>query len=178
VTPAAAPPAAAVLTGPPTNGQVAVISVDSAGGHVTLETAQKDVTYATCSGFQAVAPGGASVGLAGLSAGDFATATIDANVPCVSRVDLLATPAPPQCSSAGSSGDAVVTWEGSNQSAHAVLYQPSGPNEPIVAGRWCTTPAVSGANNAAMTPSQIPKGAQVQLQLSEAGWITSVTVKS
>jgi hypothetical protein len=75
-------------------------------------------------------------------------------------------------------GAAAVTWEGFNQSAHAVLYLPSGPGEAIVADRWCTTPTVVGASNAAVGLSQIPKGAQVELTLSNHGWITAVTVKS
>jgi hypothetical protein len=174
----AAPTAPTALTGPPIDGQIAVIGVEQNGGHVTLEITQKDVTYATCSGFQAVAASGAQLGYSGLTAGDFGTATVNAHAPCVSQVHLVATPAPPQCSSLGTSGDAIVTWEGFNPSTHAVLYLPTGPNEPILAGRWCTTPAVSGANNQAMALSQIPKGAQVQLGLSNSEWITSVTVKS
>jgi hypothetical protein len=37
---------------------------------------------------------------------------------------------------------------------------------------------VVGASNAAVGLSQIPKGAQVELTLSNHGWITAVTVKS
>ena len=175
---AATPDSPAVLTGTPSNGQMAVIRVDVTGRRLLLDTGANDVTYTACSGFHAVAPGGAPMGLSGLSAGDYLTATIDANAPCVSAVTLLTPPAPPQCTSSGFLGSAVVTWEGFNQGSHAVLYQPTGPGEPIVADRWCTTPSLGGANGAAVTLSQIPKGAQVQLLTSDAGWLNSVLVKS
>lgn len=179
VTPATTPDVPPVLTGTPSNGQVAVISVDTTSRHVTLDTGTNDVSYATCTQFQAVTPSGTQTGLSGIVAGDFATATINASVPCVSQITVLTPPAPPQCSSSGLPGSAVVTWEGFNQSAHSVLYLPSGPGESIVADRWCTSPTVVGANNAAMTLSQIPKGSQVQLLMStNAGWVTSVSVKS
>ncbi len=177
--PVTAPPAAAVLTGPPTRGQVAVISVNPAGNELTLDTGSaQDVTYKACAQFHAVAPGGAPAGLSALVPGDFATDAVDVNVPCVSQLSILNAPAPPQCSTSGLGGAAAVTWEGFNQSAHAVLYLPSGPGEAIVADRWCTTPTVVGASNAAVGLSQIPKGAQVELTLSNHGWITAVTVKS
>ena len=60
-----------------------------------------------------------------------------------------------------------------------MLYLPTGPGESIVADRWCTSPTVIGANNAATVLSQIPKGSLVQLLMStNAGWVTSVSVKS
>jgi hypothetical protein len=176
---AVVPAQPAPLTGSPSNGEVAVIAVDAAGHHLTLEPPRSaDVTYATCAQFQAVSSSGTPLALSALTAGEFATDQVDATVPCVSRLTVLATPAPPQCSSTGGSGAAVVTFEGYNPTSHAVLFLPSGPGETIGADRWCSAPTIVGANGAAMAPSQIPKGAQVQLLLSENGWVTGVTVRS
>jgi hypothetical protein len=178
VVPAAVPAAPAATTGTPTNGQVAVISVDASGDHLALYTGAKDVTYSICSQFQSIEPGGSRGGISALSPGDFATATIDTAVPCISQVTVLAAPSPPQCNASGLPGSALVTWEGFNQEAHSVLYLPTGSGESIVAGRWCTTPTVEGPDNSATTFSKIAKGAQVQLLISgDTGWVTSVIVK-
>jgi hypothetical protein len=176
-TPAPPPTQPAALTGPPTNGQVALISVDASDQHLTLETQGQDVNYAACPQFGAVTPSGTSVAFSGLAAGEFATVQIDGS--CVRQLSLVNPPVPPQCTTSGLPGSAVVTWEGFNESAHSVLYLPSGPKESIVAGRWCSAPTVVGANDAAISLSQIPKGAQVQiLMATDDEWITRVTVKS
>jgi hypothetical protein len=179
VAPAPAP-APASLTGPPTNGDVAVISVDGGGNRVTVEDDQRDVTYRACSGFLAVSPGAASRALTQVAPGSFATLNMDTSVPCLREMTLLATPVPPQCNPSSSmSGTADVTWEGYDQSAHSVLYEPTGPNEPTVAGRWCVTPTVEGPNHLATTLSSIPIGAPVQLVISNNDeWITGVTMTS
>ena len=176
---AKAPAPAPVITGVPTNGEVAVIRIDAIGHHLTLETALQDINYHTCSQFQAVSASGNQLGLSALVAGDFATAEIDTTVPCVRQVTLLAAPGPPQCIISGLPGSALVIWEGFNQNAHSVLYRPTGAGEPVVADRWCATPTVVGADTSASTLSQIRQGAQVKLLLSGDGeWVTSVTVVS
>jgi hypothetical protein len=172
--------ASASLTGPPTNGDVAVISVDGGGSRVTVEVGQHDVTYRACSGFLAASPGAASRTLTQVAPGTFATLNVDTSVPCLREMTLLATPVPPQCNPSSSmSGTADVTWEGYDQSAHSVLYQPTGANEPTVAGRWCVTPTVEGPNHLATTLSNIPIGAPVQLVISNNDeWITGVSMTS
>jgi hypothetical protein len=175
---AVAPTSPAPLTGAPSNGEVAVISVNAGGHSVTLEPPRtQDVTYATCAQFQAVSSNGTPVALSGLAAGEFATEQVDAAVPCLSRLTLLAAPAPPQCTSSGIGGAAVVTFEGVNQTSHAVLFLPSGSGETVSADRWCDAPTVVGADNAATSFAQIPKGAQIQLLLSGNDWVTAVTVR-
>jgi hypothetical protein len=175
------PPIAAApmpLTGSPGPGEVAVIGVNAGRHAVTLEPPRsQDVMYTTCPQFQAVSASGAPVALSNLGAGDFATDQIDAAVPCLSRLSLLAPSAPPQCSSAGGGGAAVVTFEGVNPTSHALLFLPSGPGETVSADRWCDAPTVVGAGNAATTLSKIPKGTQIQLLLSENDWVTGVTVR-
>jgi hypothetical protein len=59
-----------------------------------------------------------------------------------------------------------------------VLYQPTGPNEPIVMQRWCQPPNVLDANGNAISLAQIAPGAQVQLLLSSDDWVTTVAVRS
>jgi hypothetical protein len=172
-------PATRVVTGTPTNGEVAVISVDAKGHRLTLETGLQDVEYATCSQFQAVSPTGTKLTLSGLAAGDYATPEIDATIPCLKQVRLVAAPEPPRCTISGLPGRVVVTWEGFNQSAHSVLYLATGPRESVTADRWCVNPTVVGVDDSATALSKIPVGADVQLLLSDdGGWVTSVTVLS
>ncbi|MGA2302927.1 MAG: DUF4333 domain-containing protein [Acidimicrobiales bacterium] len=164
------------LTGPPTDGEEAVISVDAAGHQLTLDSGTTSVNYPTCTQFQVLSPSGTLTSLSTLSPGAFVTVDIDANVPCVHQLKLLTTPTPPRCSLSGLSGSADVTWEGFNQAAHSVLYKPSGPGESIVADRWCGAPIVVGPDHSATTLSKIPIGSQVQLLTSsDAGWVTGVT---
>jgi hypothetical protein len=129
-TPLSVPPSQSVqLTGTPTNGEDAVISVNAAGHQLTLESGSTNVNYPTCTQFQIQSPGGAPTSLSGLSPGSFATVEIDTNVPCISQIKVLTAPTPPQCSSSGLPGSTDVTWEGFNQNAHSLLYKPSGPGE-------------------------------------------------
>jgi hypothetical protein len=107
--------------GPPTNGQVAIISVDAPGHHCMIETQQQVVKYPTCARFSARSARGHDVGTAALAAGDFATTVIDPAVPCLTLISLVAAPAPPLCAVSGSGGVALVTWVGFNQNAHSVL---------------------------------------------------------
>jgi hypothetical protein len=174
---ASAPPSQSTqLTGPPTNGEDAVIGVDAAGHQLTLQIGTANVNYPTCTQFRIQSPSGALTSLSELSPGAFVTVDIDASVPCVDQMKLLTTPTPPQCSSSGLPGTADVTWEGFNETAHSVLYRPSGPDESIVADRWCGNPVVVGPNHSATTLSKIPVGSQVQLLTSsDAGWVTGVT---
>jgi Domain of unknown function (DUF4190)/Domain of unknown function (DUF4333) len=170
------PPKSVQLTGTPTNGEEAVISIDAAGHQLTLETESANVSYPTCTQLQIQSPGGAPASLSELTPGSFATVEIDANVPCISQIKVLTAPTPPQCSSSGLSGSADVTWEGFNQNAHSVLYKPSGPGESVVADRWCGAPTVVGPDHSATTLSEIPIGAQVQLLTStNNGWVTGIT---
>ena len=170
------PSQSAQLTGPPTNGEEAVISVDAAGHQLTLENGSNNVNYPTCPRLQFQSPGGGPTSLPELSPGTFATVKTDANGPCVSRITVLAAPTPPHCSSSGLPGSAVVIWEGFNQNAHSVLYKPSGPGESVTADRWCAAPTVVGPDHSATSLSKIPIGAQVQLLTStNGGWVTDIT---
>lgn len=133
--------------------------------------------YSACAGFQAVSPSGSTLTLSDLRAGDFAAVTVDADVPCVSRVAVAAAPTPPACTASGYGGGAEVAYVGFNDAAHSVLYRPTGPNEPVLAARWCQAPPIVGADGAATSLARVPNGATVELLMSGGDWITSITVK-
>jgi hypothetical protein len=172
---ATAPPT--VFRGTPSGGQVAVIDIDVSAHHLTLEISQQDITYPTCSNFRAVSSNGSNIGLAALSPGDFATDSINDVDSCVQTVTLLPAPLTSTCTLAGSPGGEGVTWEGYNQAAHSVLYEPLGFTGLVLADRWCVSISATGANHAPITLSQIPKGAYVALLLSTAyTWVTGVSI--
>jgi len=166
-----------VFRGIPSEGQVVVISVEVSAHRLTLEVSQQDVTYPTCSNFRAVSSEGSNIGLTALSPGDFATDTIDGVDSCVLAVTLLPVPTASTCTLAGSPGIEGVTWEGFNQAAHSVLYEPLGFTGLVLADRWCVSISANGANHAPISLAQIPKGAYVGLLLSTAyTWVTGVSI--
>ena len=172
-----APTPAAPASAMPTNGASAVISVDVAAKTLTVETQLQDTRYTTCAAFQAVSASGGQLGLSGLHAGDFAVVDVDDAGPCIGRVSVLAPPQPPACAASGYGGVADVTWAGYNAAAHALLYRPTGPDESVLADRWCQTPTIVAADGSATSLARIPTGATVQLMLSNNEWVTSITVK-
>ena len=164
-------------TAMPTNGGAALIAVDAPANTLTVETNLQDVRYAVCVGFQAFSASGNRLTVWDLRAGDFAAVTVDPGVPCVSRVAVSPAPAPPECAASGYGGGAEVTFVGYNAAAHSVLYRPTGPNEPVLAARWCDDPPIVGADGAARSLARVPGGSTIELMLSNGDWITSVTVK-
>ncbi len=168
------PPATAPTSSSATSTSVgAVVTVDAQASTLTVDISSHDTQYAPCPAFTATSPTDTLLGLPGLHAGDYGIITVDPTAACIDLVSVLPPPHPPQCSTTGSNGAAVVAWEGYNPTSHAVLYQPTGQNEPVLVQRWCQTPTISNASGIAVPPSQIAPGTAVQLLISADGWITT-----
>jgi len=140
-----------------------------------VDNGQLNTEYQLCAGFQAVSPSGQDIGVDGLAVGDYARPTLKGS--CMATLSLVAPPALAACQSAGSIGDVIVTWEGANAAAHAVLYQGAAFGSPIQVVRWCTAPTVENSQNAAVSLAQIPKGSMVTLAMGYGQWVTGITVQ-
>ena len=172
------PAAPAVNATPGSSTSVgAVVTVNSHTNGLSVEENLANTQYVACRSFTATSPTDAPLSLSDLQVGTFGIIVVDSTVPCVSAVSVLAAPQPPQCATQGASGIAVVGWVGYNQTSQTVLYQPTGPNEPVVVQRWCQPPTVVDASGTAISLSRIAPGAQVRLSLSADGWVTAVALR-
>jgi hypothetical protein len=181
ITPSTTSPASVYgtpITGQLLSGESAIVAVNASGKSLTADTNSLDVRYTVCPSFHAVSSAGAPMALAALRVGDFATLKVDATVPCVSQVSLLATPEPPTCDALNSGGQIDVVWVGFNTEADSVVYTRVGQGQPTVAVHWCRPPTVIGSNGSALTLAAIPLGALVQIEFSGNVWVTGVTLKN
>ena len=157
----------------------AIIAVNPAQNTLTLDTNNQDVTYRTCSSFTAVA-GGKQLRLSGISAGEFAVVDVDISAPCAKSLKVIPPPEPRSCIAVGFDGEATVTWEGFSIPGRSVLYRPTGPDEAILAVRWCGAPTVTTHNGQAASPSAIKVGTPVEITFAggpQGPWLRSVVAE-
>lgn len=159
--------------GQPGNDVSGVVAVDAASKQVTLDMNNVDVTYKACP----------SLNLSKLTAGDFIVAQVNESAPCMSGATVLSAPQPPECQSVGFDGQITAVWKGSNSAADSIIYQRTGTGgqQPVVALRWCDPPTVVGSDGSAISLSQIPAGATVQITFAggmQGPWLQNVAVQS
>lgn len=173
--PMAASQASQPTSGWPGNGTVAVVAVDVRGHSFTVDTWEQDVTYPTCSHFEAVSAAGKRSGISGLAVGDFATLTTNPSSLCATSVRIIAAPSDAQCSGTGDGGDGTVVLLASNVGAHSLVYRGTDSSF-IQAVRWCGALTAVGADGRLTSISTIPAGTLVTTDFSQSDWVTALTV--
>ena len=168
-----------VPSGFPEGNQSAIIAVNPGNKSLTLDSNNQDVTYHICSSFTAFV-GGKQLSLTGISPGEFTVVDVDLLTRCVKSVKVIPPPEPPSCSAVGFDGVGTVAWEGFSIPGHSILYRATGPDEPILAVRWCGAPTVSTQTGRAATLSGIKVGTSVQLTFSggaQGQWLRSLVAQ-